>query len=109
MLTSKDEQHLSVMQAGSGRVLNICASMFLVIVFSHVNIRRTIVVEQVFYLEYFFFLTYFAILLVSLNSVLYSANANINLVQYQENLIPRLCFWPCLFALLFTITVFTSY
>lgn len=109
MLTSKDEQHLSVMQAGSGRILNICASMFLVIVFSHVNIRRTIVVEQVFYLEYFFFLTYFAILMVSLNSVLYSANANIHLVQYQENLIPRLCFWPCLFALLFTITVFTSY
>ena len=109
MLTSKDEQHLSIMQAGSGRILNICASMFLVIVFSHVNIRRTIVVEQVFYLEYFFFLTYFAILLVSLNSVLYSANANIHLVQYQENLIPRLCFWPCLFALLFTITVFTSY
>jgi hypothetical protein len=109
MLTSKDEQHLSVMQAGSGRILNICASMFLVIVFSHVNIRRTIVVEQVFYLEYFFFLTYFTILLVSLNSVLYSANANIPLVQYQENLLPRLCFWPCLFALLFTITVFSFY
>ena len=109
MITSKDEQHLSVMLAGSGRILNICASMFLVIVFSHVNIRRTIVVEQVFYLEYFFFLTYFTILLVSLNSVLYSANAKIRLVQYQENLIPRLCFWPCLFALLFTITVCAFY
>ena len=109
MITSKEEQHLSVMLAGSGRILNICASMFLVIVFSHVNIRRTIVVEQVFYLEYFFFLTYLTILLVSLNSVLYSANANIHLVQYRENLIPRLCFWPCLFALLFTITVVVFY
>jgi len=109
MITSKDERRVSVMQTGSGRILNICASMFLVIAFSHVNIRRTIVVEQVFYLEYFFFLTYFAILLVSINSVLYSANANSHLVQYRENLIPRLCFWPCLFALLFTITVCTSY
>lgn len=109
MITSKDERRVSVMQTGSGRILNICASMFLVIVFSHVNIRRTIVVEQVFYLEYFFFLTYFAILLVSLNSVLYSANANIHLIQYQENLIPRLCFWPCILVLLFTITVCAFY
>ncbi len=109
MITSKDEQRVSFMQAGSGRILNICASMFLVIAFSHVNIRRTIVVEQVFYLEYFFFLIYFTILLVSINSVLYSLNANIYLVQYRENLIPRVCFWPCLFALLFTITVFTFY
>ncbi|MBU2537706.1 MAG: hypothetical protein KKH22_04655 [Proteobacteria bacterium] len=109
MITSKDERRVSFMQVGSGRILNICASMFLVIAFSHVSIRRTIVVEQVFYLEYFFFLTYFIILLVSINSVLYAVNANIHLVQYRENLIPRLCYWPCLFALLFTISVFIFY
>lgn len=109
MITSKDEQRVSFTQAGSGKILNICASMFLVIAFGHINIRRTIAVEQVFYLEYFFFLIYFIILLVSANSVLYSLNANIPLVQYQKNLIPRVCFWPCLFAMLFTITVFTFY
>lgn len=109
MLTSKDAQRVSFMQIGSGRILNICASMFLVIAFSHINIRRTIVVEQVFYLEYFFFVTYFTILMISMNSVLYSVNANIPLIRYRENLIPRLCFWPGLFALLFLITVCTFY
>ncbi len=109
MLTSKDAQRVTFMQIGSGRILNICASMFLVIAFSHVSIRRTIVVEQVFYLEYFFFLTYVTILMISINSVLYSLNANVPLIRYRENLIPRLCFWPCLFALLFLITVFTFY
>lgn len=109
MITSRDERLVGFMQAGSGRVLNICAAMFLVIAFSHVDIRRKIVAEQVFYLEYFYFITYLTILFVSINSVLYSVNANIHLVQYRENLIPRLCFWPCLFALLFAITAFTFY
>lgn len=109
MITSRDERLVGFMQSGSGRILNICAAMFFVIAFNHVDIRRKIEAEQVFYLEYFYFLIYFAILLISINSVLFSVDAKINLVRYKENLVPKLLFWPILLGVLFAISVFTFY
>jgi hypothetical protein len=109
MITSRDERLVGFMQAGSGRILNICTAMFFVIAFSHVDIRRKIAAEQVFYLEYFYFLIYLALLWISINSVLYSIGANIQLIQYRQNLVSRLLFWPVLLGLLFIVTVFTFY
>jgi len=109
MITSKDERLVGFMQAGSGRILNICAAMFFVIAFSHIDIRQKIAAGQVFYLEYFYFLIYLAILLISINSVIYSMGIKIHLIQYKENLVFKLFFWPFLLGLLFTITVFTFY
>lgn len=109
MITNRDERLVSFMQAGCGRILSICTAMFFVIAFSHVDIRRKIAAEQIFYLEYFYFLIYFAILLIAINSVLYSMGAKIKLIQHQENLLPKLLFWPFMFCLLFIITVVTFY
>jgi hypothetical protein len=109
MITSRDERLVGFMQAGSGRILNICAAMFFVIAFNHVDIRRKIAAEQVFYLEYFYFLIYLAILLISINSVLFSIDAKINLIQHRENLLPKLLFWPFLLGMLFVVSVVTFY
>jgi hypothetical protein len=109
MITSRDEKLVSFMQAGSGRILNICASMFFVIAFSHVDIRRRISSEQIFYLEYFYFIIYLAILLVSINSVIYSMGLDIPLIQYRKNLIFKVLFWPFSLGLIFTITILTFY
>jgi hypothetical protein len=109
MITSRDEKLVSFMQAGSGRILNICASMFFIIAFSHIEVRRRILSEQIFYLEYFYFLIYLAILLVCINSVMYSIGAKIHLIQYKDNIVFRLFFWPFLTGLMFVVTVFTFY
>ena len=55
MIASKDERLIGFMQAGSGRVLNICVAMFFVIAFSHIDIRRKIAADEIFYLEYSIF------------------------------------------------------
>ena len=109
MITSRDERLVGFMQAGSGRILNICAAMFFVIAFNHVDIRRKIAAEQVFYLEYFYFLIYFAILLIAINSVLFSVDTKFRLIQYRENLVPKLLFWPLLLGMLFAISVVIFY
>ncbi|MEI6668043.1 MAG: cache domain-containing protein [Acidobacteriota bacterium] len=106
MIASKDERLIGFMQAGSGRVLNICVAMFFVIAFSHIDIRRKIAAEEVFYLEYFYFLIYVTMLWISINSVLFAMGTKIWLVQYKDNLISKLLFWPCLMSLLFAATVF---
>lgn len=109
MLGVRDERLVGYMQAGSGRILSICAAMFFVIAFSHVDIRRKIAAEEVFYLEYFYLLIYVSILWVSVNSVLFAMNARIALIQHRDNLISKLLFWPVLLLMLFATTVSTFY
>jgi hypothetical protein len=109
MITSRDEKLVGFMQAGSGRILSICAAMFFVTAFSHVDIRRRVAAEQIFYLEYFYFLTYLAILLICMNSVLFSMGANIPLIRHRENLLFKLVFWPFLLGLLLVITLAAFY
>lgn len=105
MIASRDERLVGFMQAGSGRVLNICAAMIFVIAFSHIDIRRRLGAEEIFYLEYFYFLTYMNILWVSVNSVLYAMGKEIRIVQYRSNLIAKLLYWPFLLGALLLITV----
>jgi hypothetical protein len=106
MIASKDERLVGFMQAGTGRILNICVAMFFVIAFSHIDIRRKIAAEEVFYLEYFYFVIYVTMLWISINSVLYAMGTRIWIVQYRDNLISKLLFWPFLLSLLFGATVF---
>jgi hypothetical protein len=105
MIGSRDERLVGFMQAGSGRVLNICVAMFFVIAFSHVDIRRKLAAEQIFYLEYFYFLIYAAMLWISINSVLFAMGRHIRWIQYKNNVISQLLFWPFLLSALFTVTV----
>jgi hypothetical protein len=106
MIASKDERLVSFMQAGSGRVLNICVGMFFVIAFSHIDIRRRLQAEEVFYLEYFYFLIYLAMLWVAIHSVLFARGAGVWLIHHRDNLIPRLAFWPVFMGILFLATLF---
>ena len=106
MIASNDEHLVGFMQAGSGRVLSICVAMFFVIAYTHTDIRRKIAAEEIFYLEYFYFLIYAAMLWVCINSVLYARGTRVWLIQYRNNLISQLLFWPMLMGLLFAVTVF---
>lgn len=109
MLSVGDERLVGYMQAGSGRVLNICAAMFFVIAFSHIDIRRKIAAEEVFYLEYFYLLIYLTILWISINSVLFAMGARVRLIRYRDNLVSKLLFWPFLLMLVFAVSVYTFY
>ncbi|MEI7614532.1 MAG: cache domain-containing protein [Betaproteobacteria bacterium] len=109
MLSSRDERLVSFLQAGSGRILNICTAMFFVIAFSHIEVRRRIASEAIFYMEYFYFLIYFGILWVCVNSVLYATRRPIWIIQYRENLIAKLAYWPFLLGVLFLVTLRTFY
>ncbi len=109
MIASRDARLVGFTQAGVGRVLNICAAMLFVIAFRHVDIRSRIASGEVFYLEYIYFLEYFAILWVSVNSVLYATTERFPLIHYRDNLIAKVLFWPVLLGALFVITLAVFY
>ena len=105
MLASRDERLVSFLQAGSGRILNICTAMFFVIAFSHIEVRRRISAEEVFYMEYFYFLIYFGILWVCANSVLFARGKASSWILFENNLISKLIYWPFLVGVLFLVTM----
>jgi hypothetical protein len=109
MIASRDERLVGFMQAGSGRILNICAAMFFVIAFSHIDIRRKIGAEEIFYLECFYFLTYVNILWVSVNSVLFAMGREVRLIQFRNNLLAKILYWPVLLGAVFAVTLVFFY
>lgn len=69
------------------------ATLFLALIFLQISLRSTLGANEIVYIEYYYFLTYFIMAGVSLNAVLLQ-NSNLELVQYRNNLIPKLLFWP---------------
>ena len=92
-----------------GRILAICVSVFFVVVFAHLAIRRNIAIGEIFYLEYFFFVIYLTILLAPVNSFRASLDIRSRFFEYQNGLIPKAIYWPSIMGVFFVITAWKFY
>ena len=91
------------------RLLGICVSVFFVVVFSHLAIRRNIAIGEIFYLEYIFFVIYFAILAVPINAFRVALKIPSKIFSYKDGLIPKVIYWPSILGIFFIITVMKFY
>ncbi len=92
-----------------GRALSICMGMFFVIVFSHIDLRQRLAVQEVFYLEYFYFTLYAGILWVSFNCLLQGFKTKIPLIEARDRLLVMTTYWPALLGTLYVFTLWTFY
>ncbi|MBM3143891.1 MAG: hypothetical protein FJ010_02755 [Chloroflexi bacterium] len=90
-------------------VLSVGAALFFGAAIAHNNLRTNIMYSGVTYLEYYFILLYVTILAGTINGLMVRSNANIAILQYEDNLIFKLCYWPCFMGTAFLITLFTFY
>ncbi len=91
-------------QIDIGRFLSICVGMFFVITFNHLDVRRRIAAQEIFYLEWFYFLIYALILCVSLVAIFVHAKEKPRIVAWRNNVIAKLLYWPVLAGVLFLAT-----
>jgi hypothetical protein len=90
----------------SGIALNAVAAgagLFLLVIFSHINLRANLAAREIFYLEYYYFLVYLVILGVTVNYLLFT-KTEIPMVNYRGNLVAKVLYWP---LTQFTILAFT--
>ena len=87
-------------------VIASCSALFFVVIVSHVQLRDFLSSDDIVYLEYFYLITYLVILLISINSILFSWNISIGWIKFRDNLIPKLLYWP---VLTFSLFCFTAY
>ncbi len=90
-------------------VIGSCASVFFATVFAQVRFRAKIPQAQVVYFESFYFLMYAIILAILVITILQQLNLNFPLIRYRNNIIPKLLYWPLLFASLVSITLWYLY
>jgi len=91
------------------RVLGICVSVFFVVVFSHLAIRKNISIGEIFYLEYFFFVIYFTILLAPVNAFRIALNIKSRFLEYEDGLLYKVTYWPSILGVFFGITTWKFY
>lgn len=106
MITTRDAINNQLFGFSASSVLGYCAALFFVVIIAHVNLRRTLAAQGIIYLEYFYFLMYLAILVTSTNALLFSSKVHISIIDYKDNLILKLLYWPALAGGAFVITRF---
>lgn len=104
-----DDKTVEKMKTGAGHALSMSSALFFVVIFSHIGIRQRIQAQDIFYLEYFYFVIYAAILCVAVLSILFALAKNLTFVQYRDNLISKLTYWPGILSVLFAITLYVFY
>ena len=104
---------MSSMKTGSGDqflgfsgfgVVELCAAFFFIVIISQIEIRGSLEVSNIIYLDYFYFLIYLMLLAVSVNSILFTRTDSIRFIEYRDNLIPKMIYWPVLLGILLVIT-----
>jgi hypothetical protein len=105
LLTTRRQDRREPAGWNSTNVLAYTAALFFVVIVSHVNLRQQISANGVLYLGWFYILTYIAILLVSINAVVFILASQQRIIQLEDNIVSKLLYWPVLTFALLVITV----
>ncbi len=89
--------------------LGTCGAFFFTIALMHIDLRDSIQAEVVTYLEWLYFVAYGLLVLVSLNALLFIATDWVHFIEYRDNLIPKLFYWPLFTVLMLVVTLMTFY
>ena len=85
------------------------AALFFSMLLAHITIRNRIPTPAVTYMESFYFIIYILIAALILLVVMYSRSDRYKLLNYRENLIAKISYWPLLIGMLYIITLIKFY
>ena len=85
------------------------AALFFAMLLAHITIRNRIPTPTVTYLEAFYFIIYAMIGLLIMLVVMYSRSDKYWLLNYRDNLVIKVSYWPLLIGLLYVITLIKFY
>jgi len=109
VLRTVSKKNVEISGFNSFGVVSTAAAFFFVAILSHIDLRSKLGIEELTYLEYFYFVTYFYILLVTVNSILFTDNHYFHLVDFNNNIYPKLIFWPMYLVIVYSFTFYTFY
>lgn len=110
MLETRHREKAKVLGFEAVKVLGVVTAIFFTLVVAQIDVRRRFVADELMYLEYFYFVTYLMIIAGAVNVYLVnSPDIELPVIDYADNLIPKISFWPIALGLLFLMTVAVFY
>jgi hypothetical protein len=105
MITGNQEKAKTFDFTTSG-IIGSCSALFFTVMLSHIQLRDQFEGTGFIYMGYFYLLMYFIIMMVAINSYLFSVgwSSRFGIIPYRDNLIPKVVFWP---FLLWTMVIIT--
>ncbi|MER7110975.1 hypothetical protein [Streptomyces sp. NPDC000229] len=88
-------------------VVEFAAAILLVLTVDHNTARSETGSHGIAYVDYLYFCLYFMIIAVVWNSLLLSRGPRIGVVEWRDNLAPKLLYWPVLALVVFAVTATT--
>ncbi len=109
MMVTKNPDRSSAFGMNTSGVVGVCSGLFFIVLLSQVQIREQFAGASVVYVEYFYPVMYVTFLCVSVNSYLFSLpnttnNRILSWVSYEDNVRPKLLYWPLLLGSIVAIT-----
>lgn len=108
VVISQDSTKVTASGFKATDILRASVTLLFPVLVSQVNLRSRINANTIIYVEYFYFVTYLAILGVAANVLVFTLTRN-PMARFQDNLIPKLLFWPLLLGAWFVVTLVFLY
>jgi len=76
--------------------LATCSAIFFIVLLAHIQVRNQFTDSGLVYIEYFYLIMYLAIIFCAANLYIFSLGKlrYLGIIHYQDNLIPKLAYWP---------------
>mgnify|MGYP000692885399 CR=1 FL=1 len=89
-------------------VISIVSALFFVVLIAHIQLREQFSEDGIVYIEYFFLLMYFVMIMLIINTYFFSRGKAVSstFIMADDNLMPKLCFWPFILGVLALVTLF---
>ena len=109
IISSKHDQLSKFAGFTAKDIVKGSAAVFFVISFQHIALRNSLASPRLIYFEYFYFTTYLGMLIVTLNGILFATSSGGPVVEFRDNLVPKIAFWPTTMSCLFVVTLWAFY
>ena len=105
-IVTQEREKMEMNGISTTGLITYYASLFFIGILAHLDVRRTLNASGVVYIEYFYFILYLILLLQTINSIIFVATDAIPFLEYKDNLIPKVIFFPITLGLMFLITAY---
>lgn len=108
LLTVSEKEDLSSrLGFNTSGFIGAASALFFVVMLAHIQLREQFAGTGIVYIEYFYILMYALLVTATANTYLFSIGASryCNVILYNDNIIPKVAYWPVVFGSMILITL----
>ena len=104
-----DKRDGEVKEGGALSIIQAAGGFFFVLLLAHIQLRNNIETPGLIYLEIFYFVMYLMLAIMSTAVMLFLKTNDYPILEYKNNLIFKISYWPFLLFVIYSITIFIFY